>query len=101
MRLLMAVAALCMAQQLQGSPKWERIGAPAVEQVETDATVQVSVADHAIVLTLTRAAEVKVFTILGQLVADEQLAPGIWRLPMDKRGIYILKTGASTRRITI
>jgi hypothetical protein len=29
------------------------------------------------------------------------LEPGIWKLNIPKRGIYILKIGSQTRRVTI
>lgn len=44
---------------------------------------------------------VKVFTILGQLISEENLNPGIYRYRLESRGIYLLKAGAITRRIIV
>lgn len=45
--------------------------------------------------------QVKVVTILGQPVAQARLEAGAWRMRMPSRGIYILRAGTHTCRITI
>lgn len=45
--------------------------------------------------------QVKVFTILGQLISQDTLQPGIHRLRINARGIYLLKLGPATLRVTI
>lgn len=85
---------------------WERLGAaqtPVAQNVETsDQTpyIRTEVRDGYLYLTIERDAPVKVFTILGQLVTSQQLGAGRWRLPLKARGIYILKIGPVTRRVT-
>lgn len=48
-----------------------------------------------------QATVVKLYTILGQLVSQKQLQPGVYRFKVPTRGIYLLKSGTSTRRITL
>ncbi len=94
----------CAVLDADAAKQWERIAqAPTTETVEGAAAEQydVRVADGAVVLTINRKSPVKIFTILGQLVAEQQLEAGVWRMPLTVRGIYILKIGDSTRRITI
>lgn len=85
---------------------WERIGtaqAPVAQNVETSDQspyIRTEVRDGYLYLTIERDAPVKVFTILGQLVTSQQLGAGRWRLPLKVRGIYILKIGPVTRRVT-
>lgn len=95
--------AAAFAFAIDASPAWERVGAVVSESVEQTVgeNIDVNVVDGFIVLTLSRASNVKLFTILGQLVAEKQLEAGTWRLPLSARGIYILKAGSTTRRITI
>lgn len=105
-RLVCLMLAVCsVSPDSYAAKQWERISqsAPATETVEGAAAEQydVRVADGAVVLTLTRKSPVKIFTILGQLVAEQQLEAGVWRMPLTVRGIYILKIGDTTRRITI
>lgn len=98
-----ALAVLALASALaDAAPVWEKVAPIATEVAEPSADAyEVRIAERAIILTLTNKSSVKVFTILGQLVAEKQLETGTWRLPLSARGIYILKVGTSTRRITI
>lgn len=103
-RFFCAALLLCSVAVDAGAAKqWERVAPPVTESVDPAATDQydVRVVDGAVVLTVNRKSPVKIFTILGQLVAEQQLEPGVWRLPISVRGIYILKIGDTTRRITI
>lgn len=102
-RLLLLVALIFSAASVSAAPGWEKIASAKEEITETIAQdgVDVKVVDGAIWLRLTTKSNVKVFTILGQLVADQQIEAGLWRLPLTARGIYILKIGSVTRRITI
>ena len=45
--------------------------------------------------------KVQVFTILGQLVTERTVESGTVRLTLGNRGIYILKAGATTRRVNL
>lgn len=101
---LMTVAALTLLSvSAVAAPSWEKVASRQTEvtdMADADA-VDVSVYDGSIYLSLGTKTEVKVFTILGQLVAHQKLDAGTWRMPLSARGIYILKAGSVTRRITI
>ncbi|MDO4320211.1 MAG: T9SS type A sorting domain-containing protein [Bacteroidales bacterium] len=81
------------------------------EVVETDSSdepadqsgdrVEVSARGGYIYVTTRREINVKVFTILGQLVSQGRLPAGTSRLRVANKGIYILKTGSYTCRVTI
>jgi hypothetical protein len=45
--------------------------------------------------------QVKVFTILGQLVSQATLSPGISELKLNSRGIYLVKIGNITQKVAI
>lgn len=102
-RIVAVVIFAAMAFMTDAAPAWEKVANVSAEVVESIGAddYEARVVDHAIRLTLTRKTNVKVFTILGQLVADKQLEAGVWQLPLSARGIYILKVGSSTRRITL
>lgn len=79
--------------------RWEQ-----VEVMETDPGndyVAVAVRDNAIYVTVAAPTQVKLFTILGQPVSQATLQAGTTRLRVAAKGIYILKAGSVTRRITI
>ncbi len=104
MQRMLAVMLLFAASLVAvAAPVWEKVAATPMELVETPSQeiADARVVDGAIVLTLNSASTVKVFTILGQLVAQQKLEAGTWRLPLSSRGIYILKAGSSTKRITL
>lgn len=96
--LLTAVSAMAEA-----APSWEKIASSSSEIIENvnSERIDVRVADRNIILSISSAAQVKVFTILGQLVAQQTLEPGVWKMSIPARGIYILKVGSVTRRVTI
>ncbi|MDE6117841.1 MAG: T9SS type A sorting domain-containing protein [Duncaniella sp.] len=89
--------------------RWERIDTPVGLSFEyrhsddenEDVDVAVAVSDGYIYLVSQEPVEVRVFTILGQLLSQEKLGAGVHRFHIKSRGIYILKIGSLTRRVTI
>lgn len=102
-RFLAVMVLTCMSVTVLGAPQWEKIANRQSEIVETveGTPIDCRVVDGALIVSLNAKTEVKVFTILGQLVARQQLEAGTWRLLLPARGIYILKAGALTRRVTV
>lgn len=102
-RLLTCLLLAVVSVAAVAAPSWEKIASGSSEIIENvnSEKIDVRVVDGNIILSINNAAQVKVFTILGQLVAQQQLEPGIWSLSIPARGIYILKVGSATRRITI
>lgn len=88
---------------LNAAPTWEKVANRHTEMAEPSEAVafDVKVYDGTVYLTLASKMPVKVITILGQPVAQQELEAGTWSLPLSARGIYILKIGSATRRITI
>lgn len=102
--LLTLVGALGIAVAALGASPWEEVSkAPVgqVERIDAEGGVDITVRDNYLYLTVSKPVTVKVFSILGQLISQETLQPGTRRLRIAARGIYILKIGAVTRRITL
>ncbi|MCC8038114.1 MAG: T9SS type A sorting domain-containing protein [Bacteroidales bacterium] len=105
--ILLAVAlATAMGVTAQSSSHWEsadpakaRQGAT-VEKVEADQP-EVWVKDGYIYITAPRAVTIRIYSILGQMISQEAVPPGTFRLHVASRGIYILKMGNLTRRVTL
>lgn len=93
------------AQAPTKSPQWEVVSV--VDQTQASpnaATPEIDVQvndDGAILITTDRATNIKVFSILGQLITQRNVSAGTVRLRMEARGIYILKAGTTTRRISL
>lgn len=85
-------------------PAWEGVNAPRpeiVQEMEMDSQTEIVVRDGAIYLWVAKPTNVKIFSILGQLISSENLQPGLHRLRLTSRGIYILQAGSTTRRVTL
>lgn len=80
------------------SAKWEQVEATEASLADD---IYVAVRDSYIYVTLSRPTQVKLFTILGQPISQTTLPAGTSRFRLASRGIYILKAGSFTRRITI
>ncbi len=84
---------------------WEEVDSrpqhATMEMMTESDDVQVSTRDGYVYVSLRRPANVKIFTILGQLIVQQQLKSGVHRFRLGSRGIYLLKAGSLTRRITI
>lgn len=106
MRQIIVIAFIVLSALLSSgvAPRWENVDAPGrmfTEQRTDPDWTEVAVHDGAIYVSTQRQVSVKVFTILGQLISQETLPAGTYRLSMKAKGIYILKIGTTTRRVTI
>lgn len=92
-----------------GSPaagQWMRVDTPreslfVLDSNDDNGTVHALVRDGYVYVTVNRPMDVKVFTILGQPVSSVHASQsGTLRLRLPLRGVYILKAGESTRRLS-
>lgn len=101
----LAIAAAMMLPATAATvPMWEEVTAPvpAVAQtLDREAETEVIVRDGYIYLWSENPVTVKIFSILGQLITQENVKPGLHRIHLASRGIYILRAGTTTRRITL
>ena len=100
--LLIAAMLGTMSPAIASAPQWEAVqlasvGAPVSDQDKMEVTVR----DGYIYVYAPRAVEVRVMSIVGQLISQKNLPAGVSRLRMKARGIYILKAGDVTLRVTV
>lgn len=72
-----------------------------VEQTVPPEDVTVAVHEGYVYVLVRQTTYVKLFTLLGQVIVQDALKPGVYRYKLTSRGIYLLKAGTSTRRITL
>ncbi len=106
MRKLLVILILGLTSLLsEAAARWETVDAPdrmfTEMRSDPEAQAEMAVRDNFIYIAAPRPVTVKVFTILGQLISQTTLPAGIHRLPMSAKGVYIIKIGSSTRRVTI
>ena len=95
--MMAACAAPLSAQKNWEEMESERVVAERVEGEVLDITVK----DGYVYVTTSRPVTVKIFSILGQLISQKTIPAGTWRTQIASRGIYILKAGTQTKRLTI
>lgn len=105
--LVVALATASFLSVAAAAPRvvWEEVSSPLPSVVQTldnsETEVAIAVADGYIYVTTEKQVTVKIFSILGQLICQETIKPGTHRIRLASRGIYILRAGATTRRITL
>lgn len=99
------LAAMALTATARGAaPRWEEVNS-AVEvtelRIDGNETVDIAMRDGYLYVSSRQPVTVKLYTILGQLIVQEHLQPGIFRFKLTTRGIYLLKAGNLTRRVTV
>jgi len=85
-------------------PAWEEVTSPqpsVVQSLEMDGQTEVVVRDGYIYIWTQKPVTVKLFSILGQQIHQETVQPGLHRLRLNSKGIFILRAGSLTKRITL
>jgi hypothetical protein len=101
--LTLAIAA-SLNQGFAAKPAWEEVNSPRqviVQNLDNEGDVAIAVSEGYIYVSCENTVTVKIFSILGQLISQETLKPGMHRIKLASRGIYILRAGSTTRRITL
>lgn len=83
---------------------WETIRSEQIPEsrvVIKEVEVEVRAAHGAIVVTTTHTVQVKIYSILGQLVIQDTLSPGTYRLPVNTHGVYLVKIGELTCKVAV
>ena len=81
---------------------WEAVRADisGLNTVAHDTDVEIRVAPGHVVVVASQSVQIKVFTILGQVVSSETLPAGTSRLQLS-HGVYIVKVGDLTCKIAV
>lgn len=102
---VVTIALACMlGAYAAGNTSWEEVTSPApavVQGSEINTDVAIVVSDGYIYVSSDKPVTVKIFSILGQLISQDNLKPGVHRVKLESRGIFILRAGSTTRRITL
>lgn len=81
---------------------WEpvRTDVSGLNSVAKDNDVVIKVAPGQVVVSSSQQIQIKIFTILGQVVSNETLPAGVNRLSLS-HGVYIVKVGDLTCKIAV
>lgn len=101
---ILAAAAVAIATVTAAQPSWEEVTSPqpsVVQSFEMDGQTEVIVRDGYIYIWSQKPVTVKLFSILGQQIHQETVQAGIHRLKLSSKGIFILRAGSLTKRVTL
>lgn len=104
---LIVLASVTFASQISAQSQWretsstENVSSNNPESRLTNDGIDISSKNGNIIVKLPQKAQVKVFTILGQLVSQAELNAGTSMLKINSRGIYIVKVGNVTQKVAI
>lgn len=82
---------------------WETVDSAPQEFVEqrTDDPFEAKAMNGYVYIVVRQPMTFQLYTILGQLITSKQLAVGTHRLRLSTHGVFLLKGGNHTRRITL
>jgi hypothetical protein len=96
--------ALLCAMPAYGVRNWEPARADKLQEskvVKHTSDVEVRVLHDTILISTPRPVSVKVFSILGQLISQENLPAGSSQLSLGMHGVFIVKIGAFTCKVAL
>ena len=93
--LLVLIAALFAAPAHAAQGKWEQIKSERTDThtIAKDSDTEIKIAKGIVVVNSSKQVQVKIYTILGQIVSRETLPPGISQISVLPHGVYIIKIG--------
>lgn len=63
--------------------------------------IEIRTQNGAIIVSTNTPTQIKVFTILGQLISQENLPSGVSRLEIGTHGVFIVKVGGLTCKVAL
>lgn len=103
LRFLIAGLLLASGPLLAATPKWEPLKSESTEvkSIVKEADIEIRAGRGTIIVTASKPVQVKVYTILGQLVSRENLPAGTSQLTIPAHGVYIIKSGDLTCKVAL
>ncbi|MBQ8773652.1 MAG: T9SS type A sorting domain-containing protein [Muribaculaceae bacterium] len=100
--LLIAIIISASILTARSDTAWETLNTSVRnEQMVENDDIHISSHDGYVYLSTPHSTNVKIFSILGQVISQKDIKPGSYRIRLASKGIYILRAGSITRRITI
>lgn len=95
---LLFIAAVAASPSYAAQGKWEQIKSERSDTrtIAKDSDTEIKIAKGVVVVNTTKQVQVKIYTILGQLISRETLPPGMSQISILPHGVYIIKIGDLT-----
>lgn len=102
--LLLAVSVLACPVDARAARAWESVRQERLAEgrvVTRTAEVEVRTLPGIILISTSRPVQVKVFSILGQIVSSETVPAGVSQLSLGSHGLFIVKIGDLTCKVAL
>lgn len=97
--------AMAVALPLDAALVWRDVqrdvNVPSLTDPNQTDGIEIFATDGSIIVRTPHKVQVRVFTILGQLVSQATVGPGTSELKMSARGIYVVKIGNVTQKVAL
>lgn len=92
-----------LAPQPSFAKGWEQLRAQRtdVKKIGGDAELEIKATRGVVVIETNRTINVKIYSILGSVIANENLQPGIYQFVVPAHGVYIIKAGDLTYKLAL
>ena len=98
-------AILCSSNSVEAQLVWKEtarvVNVPTVNDPGQTDGVAIYVQEGLIIVKTNHKVQVRIITILGQLLSQSTIEPGTSELRISSRGVYIIKIGNSTHKIAL
>lgn len=103
---MMAAAAMLAASLLPLPARakgWEPVKEDRIQgtSVVADTEIEIQAGRGVIYVNSSKPVNIKIYTILGSRVADDNLAAGTYRFVVPTHGIYLVKAGELTCKVAV
>lgn len=102
--LMIAVTLLWLTSPSAALAKgWEAVKPEKTQghHVMSDSELEIMAGGGIIYVTTSRNVNIKIFTILGSRIADDNLQAGTYRFEVPTHGVYIIKAGDITCKVAV
>ena len=72
-----------------------------VRKIGGDSELEIKATRGVIMINTNRTVNVKIFSILGTMIANDTLQPGIYQFLVPTHGVYIIKAGDLTYKLAL
>lgn len=72
-----------------------------VRKIGGDSELEIKATRGVIMINTSRTVNVKIFSILGSMIANDTLQPGIYQFQVPAHGVYIIKAGDLTYKLAL
>ena len=103
-KLLIALVLLGSAFSLETYAKgWEALKAERAQtqRIASTSEIEIKAVRGMIYVITSRNVNIKIFTILGSRIADDNLSPGSYQFAVPAHGVYIIKAGDLTCKVAV